>query len=430
MSKKKSATDHCFFCKKHESEVGPLIMSPASRSLIKTISIRACSQCLELCKSLAARSNKKANSPNLEINQQKSKVAEEIIEKKRLSPKEIVSHLDQVVVGQDKAKRQLAIAVSNHYKRLFCKTTNNEFNDTVVQKSNILMIGGTGTGKTLLAKTIAEIIDVPFAIADATALTQAGYCGEDVESIISALLKNCGGDVCKSQHGIIFIDEIDKIAMKGRSLNISRDVSGEGVQQSLLKILEGSIVNVPPNGGRKHPNEKFIEIDTTNILFICGGAFSGLDNIIKEKHDSLLSRTIGFNLKIEDKKTPIKSVTHDDLIAFGMIPEFMGRLPVIAQTNPLEIGDLAKILKEPRSAILKQYQKLLAYDQVELDFSDPAIFFIAELVYKFGTGARGLRSAMETILNDTLFNVDEYKGKKVLIDVDYVKQALGLVIAQ
>ena len=302
------------------------------------------------------------------------------------------------------------------------------------------MIGGTGTGKTLLAKTIAELLTVPFAIADATAFTQAGYAGEDVESIISKLLVNSNGDVAKAQNGIIFIDEIDKIAKKGKSLSISRDVSGEGVQQSLLKILEGSVVNVPPNGGRKHPHEKFIEVDTTNILFICGGAFSGLEEISNRKNERISNNTIGFNFNSQIKKSEVKPmqavasgelrISQDDVIEFGLIPEFIGRLPIIVQLNNLEIEDLVRIIREPRNAIMKQYQKLFLLDDVELSFSDEAILFIAGLVYEYGTGARGLRSAMETILNDTLFNVDEYKGKKVVIGVDYVQQALGLIIAQ
>ena len=369
-----------------------------------------------------------------------SKTEQSLVETKILTPKEIVHHLDQVVIGQTGAKKQLAISVANHYKRVFSKKVTKEFNDTKIEKSNILLIGGTGTGKTLLAKTIAELLTVPFAIADATALTQAGYVGEDVESIISKLLVNSNGDVAKAQNGIIFIDEIDKIAKKGKSLSISRDVSGEGVQQSLLKILEGSVVNVPPNGGRKHPLEKFIEVDTTNILFICGGAFSGLEEISNRKNELISNNTIGFNFNSQIKESEVKPmqavasgelrISQDDVIEFGLIPEFVGRLPVIVQLNNLEIEDLVRIIREPRNAIMKQYQKLFLLDDVELSFSDEAILFIAGLVYEYGTGARGLRSAMETILNDTLFNVDEYKGKKVVIGVDYVQQALGLIIAQ
>ena len=459
----------CSFCKKHESEVGPLVIGPPSRSEVKTISKKVCGECLKLCQSSSSIYRKKkkedenteTHEPNDQISaivptiseesftsvfvkcavkKPASKTQQSLVETKILAPKEIVHHLDQVVIGQAWAKKQLAIAVANHYKRVFSKKITKEFNDTKIEKSNILLIGGTGTGKTLLAKTIAELLTVPFAIADATALTQAGYVGEDVESIISKLLVNSNGDVAKAQNGIIFIDEIDKIAKKGKSLSISRDVSGEGVQQSLLKILEGSVVNVPPNGGRKHPHEKFIEVDTTNILFICGGAFSGLEEISKRKNERISNNTIGFSFNSQIQESGVKPmqavalgesrISQDDIIEFGMIPEFVGRLPVIIQTNNLEIEDLVKIIKEPRNAIMKQYQKLFLLDDVELNFSDEAILFIAGLVFEYGIGARGLRSAIEIILSDTLFNVDEYKGKKVVIGVDYVQHALGLIIAQ
>ena len=466
---KRKNDELCSFCKKHESEVGPLVIGPLSRSEVKTISKKVCGECLKLCQSSSSIYRKKkkedenteTHEPNDQISaivptiseesftsvfvkcavkKPASKTQQSLVETKILAPKEIVHHLDQVVIGQAWAKKQLAIAVANHYKRVFSKKITKEFNDTKIEKSNMLLIGGTGTGKTLLAKTIAELLTVPFAIADATALTQAGYVGEDVESIISKLLVNSNGDVGKAQNGIIFIDEIDKIAKKGKSLSISRDVSGEGVQQSLLKILEGSVVNVPPNGGRKHPHEKFIEVDTTNILFICGGAFSGLEEISKRKNERISNNTIGFSFNSQIQESGVKPmqavalgesrISQDDIIEFGMIPEFVGRLPVIIKTNNLEIEDLVRIIREPRNAIMKQYQKLLLLDDVELIFSDEAILFVAGLVYEYGTGARGLRSAMETILNDTLFNVDEYKGKKVVIGVDYVQQALGLIIAQ
>jgi ATP-dependent Clp protease ATP-binding subunit ClpX len=464
---KRKNDEFCTFCKKHESEVGPLGIGPPSRSAVKTISKKVCGQCLKLCQSLISRKKKKddENTETQQSNDQinaigptiseepftsvfvkcagkksASKTEQSLVETRILTPKEIVHYLDQVVIGQAGAKKQLAIAVTNHYKRVFSKKITKEFNDTKIEKSNILLIGGTGTGKTLLAKTIAELLTVPFAIVDATAFTQAGYVGEDVESILTKLLRNCDFDVAKAQNGIIFIDEIDKIAKKGKSLSISRDVSGEGVQQSLLKILEGSVVNVPPSGGRKHPADKFIEVDTTNILFICGGAFSGLEEISKRKNERISNNTIGFsfNSQIQESgRKPMQAVTsvesrisQDDLIEFGLISEFVGRLPVITKLNNLDISDLVKIIMEPRNAILKQYQKLFLLDDVELNFSDEAILFIAGLVYEYRTGARGIRSAMENILNDTLFNVDEYKGKKVVIGVDYVQQALGLIIAQ
>lgn len=412
MAKKQQQNDMCVFCGRTEKEVGLLLPSGIYQD------VYICDQCVNM---LHSHLDELKDLAGISTGTGKGK-SNDSKSAKIPKPKEIKEFLDKYVIGQEDAKRYLSVAVYNHYKRL-----NQPIDDDVdIEKSNIVLVGPTGTGKTLLAKTIAKMLDVPFTIVDATVLTQAGYVGEDIESLLTRLLQAADYDVEKAQRGIVFIDEIDKIARKGDNPSITRDVSGEGVQQGLLKLLEGSIVNVPPQGGRKHPEQRMIPVDTKNILFICGGAFDGIEQKIAHR---LNTHTVGFSTDKAKERINrdnyLEYVAPQDLKSFGLIPEIIGRLPILTHLDPLDRDALRRVLTEPNNAITRQYIKLFAMDGVKLTFTDEALDYIVDKAIEYKLGARGLRSIVETVMIDAMFEIPSTKKKSLEVTKDYVEQKLS-----
>ncbi|MEG0948234.1 MAG: ATP-dependent Clp protease ATP-binding subunit ClpX [Bacteroidales bacterium] len=397
--------DKCSFCGRSRREV---------KLLISGVSGNICEECAQQASEIVKESISKVNHEAGSLGFSKSELPR---------PVEIKNFLDQYVIGQDDAKKYLSVAVFNHYKRLLQNMSDDEVE---IEKSNIIMVGRTGTGKTLLARTIAKLLHVPFTIVDATVLTEAGYVGEDIESILTRLLQAADYDVEAAERGIVFIDEIDKIARKGDNPSITRDVSGEGVQQGLLKLLEGSVVNVPPQGGRKHPDQKMIPVNTKNILFVCGGAFDGIEKKIGQR---LNTRAVGYSAgrdhKEVDRENLLQYITPTDLKSFGLIPEIIGRLPILTYLNPLNKETLRRILTEPKNSIIRQYVKLFEMDQVELVFDEEVYDYIVEKAMEFKLGARGLRSIAETIMMDAMFEMPSTEDKKLHVTLDYAREKLG-----